>query len=374
MPFGDNLTHMRPVPRDQTDQWLSPEAVIANMAKEGEPVPCGWAPLDARLRRGGLTPGRVYAVGGPPFTGKTTIVVDIALGLAQRIPVFALFSDEGITQAAARMAVMLGVAIESVEGAPLEAAQELSSRIGERSLLLGRPDSDFANVSAVFDHVSAKVPKGQTAAIVLDSVQTIAPDDQDDRSERERILRLVQIVRRRAEDEGRIAILTSQSNRASYRNRAPDENSVAMSSFSGAAIEFAFDVGIVLSLPDESSEVVRVDVVKNRLAHFRERPSKVFHVKYCPDTGRMLELDQAAIDAATTEAGTKRMRPIKSKLLEELKKHRDGLSASKLQELTSIRRIDVFAALRALVAEQKVYAETRGRGVIYTIDTTTLPS
>lgn len=365
MSMFDNLTPRGPTP--PSDLWLTVPQVIAGMAKEGDPVPSGLPWLDSRLRRGGLTPGRVYAFGGPPFTGKTTIVVDIALGLARRIPVFALFSDEGRAQAAARMGVMIGVDLERIETDPSKAAPQIEDYMGERALYLAKPDSEIANAEAIFDAVAARVPKGETAAVILDSVQTIPPDDEDETSasERERILRFAKTVRERAESDGRIVILTSQANRAWYRNRKTDENSVAMTGFAGAAIEFSFDFGLMLYLPHEQNELVKADVVKNRVGHFKNPPPKSFHVRYCPDSGRMLEVDPAAVEEAGQEAARARLRPVEQQVLLVLRNSSEGLTRLQIGEMTRKRKADLLGALDSLVSQKLIYSKRDGRQVVY---------
>lgn len=345
--------------------------VIAAMATEGDPVATGFSPIDTRLRRGGLTPGRLICVGGPPFAGKTTIIVDMAMTMSQHVPVFALFQDEGRTQAAVRMGVMLGVPLDEIELSPAKAAPIIEDRTGERSLFLIDPESDLGNVEALFDYVASQVPKSETAVVILDSIQTIPPrPDADMSRERECIKDFMRISRGRAASDRRIVITSSQSNRESYKRRKAEENSVGISNFSGSAsIEFLFDLGLSLSLPDEDSEIVRVEVVKNRLGQFRNRSPRVFHIRYDVDLGRMREVDQAEQDSANASAAVARLRPHKEKALELVRKAgTSGLSGAKLVELSGMRRNDAFAALKSLVEDRKIYAETKGRNVSYILD------
>ena len=340
------------------------------MASEGEPVRTGFTPVDDRLRRGGMTAGRLLCIGGPPFAGKTTIIVDIALTMSEKIPVFALFQDEGRTQAAVRMGVMLGVPLDEIETQPAVAAPIVAERTGERSIYLIDPESELGNVEAIFDYVAALVPKSDTAAIILDSIQTIpARPDTDLSREREAIKDFMRIARGRAASDRRIVITSSQSNRASYRSRRSEENTVGISNFSGSAsIEFLFDMGLSLSLPDENSDVVRVEVVKNRLGHFKKRVARIFHIRYDNDSGKMLEIDEASVEAANADAAIARLKPVKDKILTLLQSKPGGLSGTKLQELSGVRRTDIFASLKSLVTDKKIYPETKGRNVVYIID------
>lgn len=368
----------RPPQEPNSDRWLSPDAVIATMAEEGDPVPSGWAPLDNRLRRGGLTPGRVLAVGGPPFAGKTTIVVDIALSLSQHVPVFALFSDEGRAQAAVRIGVMLGVPLDRIEEKPREAAQLVKDFLGERSIYLLQPDDDTSTAEDVYDYALKHVPRGTTAAIILDSVQTIAASQRTasrNGSEREGIKDFMKIVRDRSTADGRISVITSQSNRASYRHRNAEENSVAIASFSGSAsIEFMADAGIVLSLPNDDSEIVKVEVVKNRLGHFTKRLSKVFHIRFDMNTGRMLEVDDSERDNANAQARRTRLKPVMDAIVKELATVSEASGAHLERKMRGRGKgfgsASVRAALDALEADSMVtvlFREGKSGGYFYAL-------
>lgn len=334
------------------------------MAKDGEPVPTGWVPLDARLRRGGVPPGRLISVGGPPFAGKTTIVAQIALAMSQHMPVYGLFSDEGRNQAAVRMGVMLGIPLSEIEENPAETSPRILAALAERSIYLLKPDNELATAKTVF---AKAVASKQNALVILDSVQTI-PLDVDTEAESERVLykQLMAFCRAQASEHGHIVLLTSQSNRASYRHKKKDENSEAIASFSGtAAIEYLSDVGIVLGLPNEANNIVRVDVVKNRLLGGQAVNGRVFHVRYDNITGQMLEVDPTEAEQAEADAYGVKLGPTKSKVLEELKGASEGLTSSQIAELVHIRKQEVGHALGALEAEKKVFHKKSGREIHY---------
>lgn len=228
------------------------------------------------------------------------------------IPVYALFTDEGWTFASVRLGVMLGMSIEEIEDHPVESAIKMRELLAERSIYLLKPDSDFANAEDVFDFVATKTPKGENAGVVLDSIQTIpARRDMDGFSEREAIKEFMRISRLRAAADRRIVISTSQANRASYRSKNDDDNLQSIAAFSGSSsIEFLFDLGIALSLPDEA-EIVKAVVVKNRLDHFKRslKLPKKFHLRFSDSSGRMAEVDDSEMQAANQEAMSAKLRP-----------------------------------------------------------------
>lgn len=359
-----------------SDLDLSPAAVLASMARDGDPVPTGFAPLDARLRRGGVPPGRVISVGGAPFVGKTTVVADIALHVSQKMPVFALFSDEGRTQAAIRMGVMMGIPLEEIEEDPAKCSPRLEEAMGERSITLRKPDCDLATATDLFDFATQRAGAGNPAMVILDSIQTIpARRDLDANSEREAYKEFMRVCREKASGLGYIVLLTSQSNRASYSRRKAEDNSVAMASFSGtAAIEFLSDVAIVMSLPNETDQIVKVEVVKNRLVAAGNKLSRSFHVRYDNASGRMLEVDEGALDTANAEAVRLKLAPATLAVTGELKKGKE-LSGAELERRIRGRgpgcgNSAIRAAIRQLETDQtitSVYRDGKGGGYFYAL-------
>jgi KaiC/GvpD/RAD55 family RecA-like ATPase len=353
-----------PVVPGKFDQWLPPGAVIAAMANDGEPVPTGWAPLDRQLRGGGVTPGRVVTIGGPPFSGKTTVVASIALHVSQRIPVFALFSDEGRSQAAIRMGVQLGVPLAELERAPATAGKLVDELMGERTLHLSKPDTEEATAEAVIAHAREKNPPGSPALIVLDSAQTI-PLSTDSSTDQPRLAlkAFMKACRTWASELGWIFLLTSQSNRASYRHRRGEENSLAIASFAeSAAVEFMSDIALVLGTPDDN-ENVPVEFVKNRLKGTKRN----FHVRYDEAVGRLLEIDAPIVEDAKARAREETRTKAVSKLADEVtailtKKGR--LMTRQVCELTGGKTANVIAAMRGLEAQGVVDVAPGPRGSV----------
>jgi KaiC/GvpD/RAD55 family RecA-like ATPase len=355
--YRDSWDEAPPPPTSSAtfDQWLTIDATIAALQNEGDPVPTGFAPLDRQFRRGGITPGRIMVIGGQPFSGKTTLVASVALHMSKSVPVFALFSDEGRSQAAIRMGVMVGAPLKEIEDKPLAMSKTVQELLGERTFYLGKPDTEEANAAAVVTYARKMTPPGETAVVLLDSVQTIPAGKNGDgngpeESPRVAVKRFMSSCRSWASETKFIFILTSQSNRASYRHRRGEENSLAIASFAeSAAVEFLADVALVLGTPDES-EIVPVEFVKNRL----KGSKKNFSVKYDEGSGRLLEVDPPAVDDARErkkrEAHERTISGLAAEIEAVLGK-RGRLMTRQVCELTGGRTTNVIAALRGLEAQ-----------------------
>jgi predicted ATP-dependent serine protease len=337
------------------DLWLPPDAVIAAMARDGEPVPTGWAPLDRQLRGGGIRPGRVVGVGGPAFSGKTTIVAAVGLHMAQFVPVYALFSDEGRAQAALRMGVMLGVPLEELESEPEKAAKKVGELLGERSIYLLNPGRQDSHAEAVVAHAKANTPAGSTALVILDSIQTIRTrgnDPEEEESVSPSVRRLMKSCRAWADETRFIFLLASWVTRDSYKYKKRAENVHKLASFfGGASVEHCLDVGVCLDLPDDDG-IVPVEVPKNRL--YKHGASKRFSVRYDEATGRMLEIDAPAADDQRAERRKKEHEGTVSKVMASIEKtvaKRGRMSTRQLCELTGGKRTNVLEALHGLEAQ-----------------------
>lgn len=150
---------------EQVEQPAAPGRVVLS-PKPGEPIPitradeidegprrsCGIGEVD-RVLGGGLVPGSVVLVGGPPGIGKSTLLLQVSAALARTVgSVLYASGEESVPQVAGR-ATRLGAA-------------------HERLLLLAE-----TGIEAVI--AAARALRPAPAALVIDSIQTIYSESQE---------------------------------------------------------------------------------------------------------------------------------------------------------------------------------------------------
>ncbi len=145
----------RPTPTDRvvlTASGTAPVPATSTAATEEAPrVACGIGEID-RVLGGGLVPGSVVLVGGPPGIGKSTLLLQVGASLARTHgAVLYVSGEESVAQVGSR-------------AQRLEAAHD-------RLLLLAETRCDRA-LDAARDLAVA----GELAAVIIDSIQTVYTD------------------------------------------------------------------------------------------------------------------------------------------------------------------------------------------------------
>lgn len=110
---------------------------------EDRRLACGMGELD-RLLGGGIVPGQVVLLGGPPGIGKSTLTLQAAAGLSRELPVLYVSGEESLRQVSSR-ARRLGLA-------------------GKNLTLYCETD---------LSRITAEIEGSRPGLVVLDSVQTV---------------------------------------------------------------------------------------------------------------------------------------------------------------------------------------------------------
>jgi archaellum biogenesis ATPase FlaH len=350
-------------PSDQEPWSLSTDQVIATMALVGDPVPTGCPFIDRELRHEGIPAGKLILVCGPPQSGKSLLLAQSMLHMAKTNPVYTLMADAGWHDVSVSIASMVGLDRTKVERKPSEMAQEAKTLLAEVTLTHVNPEHPEATLKRFFDYVTETCPKTETPVVFVDSAQVIRHglgDPPEDKTVPEIIGAMCRTfaIRRRA-----IVFLSSKANRASWKYRRKDENTVPLAGSMGGDFEYTADLVLFLSLPDKKTGFIRLEWAKNRLG--KPHPQDVT-LRYDQFTCSLLEVDEAEIDSASATENNNRLGPIKLKIRAALK-GQPPLSKNAICELVKGKRTDKFEAISALVDEKKldVYPAPSGRGMLY---------
>jgi hypothetical protein len=165
-------------------------------------------------------------------------------------------------------------------------------------------------------------------------------------------------TRRRA-----IVFLSSKANRAFYRNRKKDENATAISAFMGGDYEYTADMAIVLSRPDKDTGFIGLEFAKNRLG--RPGPPDIT-LRYDLNSNRLLEVDDAEIDAMEMGKNVETLRPVKEKIKSAVRGKKE-ISKNAIYELVRGKRQHVWDAIDLMVKDGSLdaFPSPSGRSITY---------
>jgi replicative DNA helicase len=334
---------------EETATWATPADVIERLAVQGDVVPTGFPPLDRLFRRGGIPPGRVVAIGGPPGSGKTTFASMIVTAVSPRAPVSALFLDEGVEQATVKLGQQLGYDRDKLEAGDKALVLLLRGRLDGMNLRLLETDNpDVCLELAVRLAVEVEAP---TRLLVLDSVQTIraTADQKIDPEEREAISAFMWLTRRLAKKHNLVVIAAAQLNRPAYSNRKTSKDINPLAMFAGSrAIEHASDVAVLLDEPDEDG-VVRFIVPRNRLGEKGR-----FSARLDRPRASFVHVDDSAAEQEETQQAKRELEQNIGKLADRvvalLKKH-GPLNKAAIYERVGGKGERVLQALDGLEAQ-----------------------
>lgn len=348
--------------------WLDLGAVLEARRSVKERFSTGLPSVDLKIE-GGLYAGTLTIVQGKPGIGKTMLATQIALALADRCAVAALYADEGMQGAAVRIGQQLGVSrAKLIDGEGITAAKEAIARAPFFRFL--DPSHADSTVEFLFDEFDQMAPKGIQRVYLVDSAQVVRSLKVGTRMDRRQAISTLLVqLRELALKYRAIVIVVSQVGRGSYRSKNEDERIDPLAAgLESSAIEFMADLILHLDgKPTKEDPAVKLRCPKNRMS-----AEGSFEVDLAMDfaRSRFVEPDMAALEAMRAISRTEDLRAIVHDVLKMLKDYPDGASGREIEREVEHRAFDVRSALKLAVADGvlvKVRRQGRGAGMLYKV-------
>lgn len=335
-----------------TKRWTTPAERARRLASSpAARVPLDLPTLDAATR-GGLKLSTRLGILGPPGTGKTTLVVEKGVELAQRgIHVAILAADEEGDGLLVRVGQRLGLNRDDLDNGNAAALGMLAEQL-ERlpTLHLVDADEESATVDSVSERL-AELASGTPAVLIVDSLQTAA-DQEPAREPRARVDAVLAALKR-ASRRGQLVLVTSEVVRSIYRTKNPAERTADLAAGKeSGGIEYSVHVQLVLHEVEGEEGVVDVAVPKNRLG--RKTPFRLRQ-----DFARASFVEIPLPDEAQAVAGEDaKLNQSKERVLRCLRRCTGLKSANAVAKAARGKRTYTLAAL----------AELREDGVVVEVD------
>lgn len=348
--------------------WLDLGAVLEARRSVKERFSTGLPSVDLKIE-GGLYAGTLTIVQGKPGIGKTMLATQIALALADKCAVAALYADEGMQGAAVRIGQQLGVSrAKLIDGEGITAAKEAIARAPFFRFL--DPSHADSTVEFLFDEFDQMAPKGIQRVYLVDSAQVVRSLKVGTRMDRRQAISTLLVqLRELALKYRAIVIVVSQVGRGSYRSKNEDERIDPLAAgLESSAIEFMADLILHLDgKPTKEDPAVKLRCPKNRMS-----AEGSFEVDLAMDfaRSRFVEPDMAEVEAARAIVRTEDLRSIVRDVLKMLKDYPDGASGREIEREVEARAFDVRSALKLAVADGvlvKVRRQGRGAGMLYKV-------
>jgi KaiC/GvpD/RAD55 family RecA-like ATPase len=347
-------------PAGGPDLWLEYGAMLGERRAAGSRFSTGLRVFDGKLE-GGLYPGVVVAIQGPPAAGKTGLASQIALSLGRAgCAVGALYADEGLSGAAVMLGQQFGAArvplMAGDEGQAQLAIQGAGALPFFRAM---RPSHHSATLEKFAEDFDAIAPAGMQRVWLLDSAQTLRLSSKNGggkESQFDRIARAVEMVRDLTLSMGAITLLVSRVNRAAYAKKKEEEKADPLGSSWGVALEYFVELLVNLEgKPTLEKPRVALRVSKNRVS-----ASGNFVLPLDMDFPRhgFKEVDPTVEEAEKDAAKLTVLALTKGKIIATLT-GRDGVSGRALDKEVGGPAAVVREARRELAVEGKIHERDR---------------
>lgn len=324
-------------------------------------IPTGIPTLDEALK-GGLCGRRVVVLVGPPGGCKTTFAIQVALARAVKLKkrCFIYGPDQGWFDIFERLIAAASVSDSTTDDRLIEISDDLHQHI----VLV-----DETKPGASLESFCKMAVAEGAGSVVIDSAQTVLLLDGSD-SERERIDQAMAHAKKTADSAAIPVFVVSQANRTSWAAKKKEDRSNPLSAGRGSAgIEHRAQVVLNFEKEPAKSELQKTHPTFTALATkvAGGRSDLSFRLQLDPTTWTLREIDpdheSPEEDLAKETKRLQKARNAQDRVIKELKRELDGLTASNLTQITGIHKQDILVALDLLRDAGRVFAEPNtGRG------------
>jgi hypothetical protein len=340
--------------------WLGYPEMLAERRDAANRFQTGLRLFDQKLE-GGLFPGVVVAIQGPPAAGKTGLATQLAVHLARAgCAVGALYADEGLSGAAVMLGQQFGASrVPLMAGNPEEIQRALDVAETLPFFKVMRPSHHKATLEEFVHGFDAIAPRGMQRVWLLDSAQTLRLSSRNGigrESQFDRIARAVEMVRDLTLEFKAICLLVSRVNRAAYAPKKDEDRADPLAASWGVALEYFVELLVNLEgKPTLEKPRTALRVSKNRVSAYGN-----FLLPLDMDFPRhgFIEVDAAADEAEKEAARLTALGEIKERIVASLT-NRDGVSSRALEKEVKGGSRLVREARTALALEGRIYARKR---------------
>jgi hypothetical protein len=317
----------------------------------------GLVPLDEILK-GGLAPGFLFVVGGEPWIGKTTFLVQLADTLSKvGVVVFIWAADEAAEGLALRLGQLQGEEQNELNQNYPIVLERVRETIGDRVRFL--PET-CTTVEQAAEIALKHTPEGSVGALLVDSIQSIAQRTAEEGQSERAAINAVMESLNTTKARGLIVGATSELNRGGYASPDPSQRTRSVASFAESrAIEYRSDIAMVMTKAAGEEDLARLEILKNRLSHRKG--------------GLTLRLNHARAKLCAIDEEDFRKQAAARKKSEEAEKQHDqekrvlealegvkpevvrfGLAKDEIRDRTHLKNADLGATLARLIDTGKI--------------------
>lgn len=339
---------------DAASDYLNPGTVLRHSPFRNAPkVKTGLPTLD-NSTEGGLSFGASVVVSGPPGSGKTTFMAQVARGAREQhgAAIAAAFYDEGTEAAALKLGQQIGLDYEllrSVDEKSISALEDYCSEEGAAGPFNFVPVTQ--DLLQMLENAQRYKLKSRQLVLLTDTLQKARfelPGDSQNGGERFRLERIVGLLRNAALTLPALNLMSSEVSRGAYASKDLSRRTTALAaSAESRSIEYGCELLLVLSIRTDG--LVEVEIAKNRLG--RGRGNSRFVLRHDRERATYSEVDLDAAEDGDEER--KREQTVAAWSADEKRviqcvRDNPGRSAKMLRELLRVNMQRLAALLEEL--------------------------